>query len=180
MGCRRLTNDPVTKLLFKDAMVKPEEMEIKYSRKPDIYTSLSHVLGDDPFDPFDDFFGFGGSRRQRGVRSRTVDSFFPGFGGFPPFGAGFSGFDSGLYVCRAETAQTGHKDDPKPIRCDAGNDLGVVKDVKGFTHVRFLPPGNSRGRWLIVDNLSRITISVRFKVWCRGAQNFSRVLCRNY
>ncbi|XP_060771608.1 dnaJ homolog subfamily B member 6b isoform X1 [Neoarius graeffei] len=51
---------------------------------------------DDPFDPFDDFFGFGGSRRQRGVRSRTVDSFFPGFGGFPPFGAGFSGFDSGF------------------------------------------------------------------------------------
>ncbi|KAI4891504.1 hypothetical protein NFI96_007311 [Prochilodus magdalenae] len=45
-------------------------------------------------DPFDDFFG--GGRRQRSMRSRTVDSFFGGFGGFPPFGHGFSGFDSGF------------------------------------------------------------------------------------
>uniref|UniRef100_W5N3U0 DnaJ heat shock protein family (Hsp40) member B6 n=2 Tax=Lepisosteus oculatus TaxID=7918 RepID=W5N3U0_LEPOC len=56
--------------------------------------------GRDPFadffdDPFEDFFG---SRRgQRGVsRSRPGGSFFHGFGGFPPFGAGFSGFDSGF------------------------------------------------------------------------------------
>ncbi|MBN3308089.1 DNJB6 protein, partial [Amia calva] len=55
--------------------------------------------GRDPFadffdDPFDDFFG---SRRgQRGVsRTRPGGTFFHGFGGFPPFGAGFSGFDPG-------------------------------------------------------------------------------------
>ncbi|XP_046879375.1 dnaJ homolog subfamily B member 6b isoform X1 [Hypomesus transpacificus] len=51
--------------------------------------------GRDPFanffdDPFDDFFG-GGRSHQRGVsRSRTGGPFFHGFGGFPPFGAGFS------------------------------------------------------------------------------------------
>ncbi|KAL7880921.1 hypothetical protein SRHO_G00031750 [Serrasalmus rhombeus] len=56
--------------------------------------------GRDPFaeffgdDPFDDFFG--GGRRHRGMRSRTADSFFGGFGGFPSFGHGFSGFDSGF------------------------------------------------------------------------------------
>ncbi|KAG7455151.1 hypothetical protein MATL_G00253550 [Megalops atlanticus] len=58
--------------------------------------------GRDPFadffgDPFaDDFFG-GGRRHQRGVsRNRPGGSFFPGFGAFPPFGAGFSGFDAGF------------------------------------------------------------------------------------
>lgn len=46
-------------------------------------------------DPFNDFH-FGGSRsRQRGPsRNRMGGSVF-GFGGFPSFGAGFSGFDSG-------------------------------------------------------------------------------------
>uniref|UniRef100_A0A6Q2YQA8 J domain-containing protein n=1 Tax=Esox lucius TaxID=8010 RepID=A0A6Q2YQA8_ESOLU len=57
-------------------------------------------------DPFADFFGgdpfgeefFGGGRRhQRGVsRSRTGGPFFGGFGGFPPFGAGFTAFDPGF------------------------------------------------------------------------------------
>ncbi|XP_016399412.1 dnaJ homolog subfamily B member 6-like isoform X2 [Sinocyclocheilus rhinocerous] len=64
--------------------------------------------GQDPFaeffggDPFDNDF-FGGGRRhhhhhhQRGMsRSRTGGSFFGGFGGFPPFGAGFSSFDAGF------------------------------------------------------------------------------------
>ncbi|XP_029935575.1 dnaJ homolog subfamily B member 6b isoform X2 [Myripristis murdjan] len=57
--------------------------------------------GRDPFadffdDPFDDFFG--GSRgHQRGVsRNRTGGSLFHSFGGFPGFGASFSGFDSGF------------------------------------------------------------------------------------
>lgn len=61
------------------------------------------VLGDDPFNPFDDFFGFGGGPRQRSMRTRPGGSFFPGFGGFPPFMGGFSGFDSGLLcVCERE------------------------------------------------------------------------------
>ncbi|XP_024230577.1 dnaJ homolog subfamily B member 6 isoform X2 [Oncorhynchus tshawytscha] len=52
-------------------------------------------------DPFADFFVdddfFGGGQRQRGVsRSRTGGPFFHGFGGFPPFGAGFPVFDSGF------------------------------------------------------------------------------------
>ncbi|XP_064201598.1 dnaJ homolog subfamily B member 6-like [Anguilla rostrata] len=63
--------------------------------------------GRDPFaeffggggDPFEDPF-FGGGRRhhhQRGVsRNRVPGTFFPGFGGFPPFGAGFGGFDTGF------------------------------------------------------------------------------------
>ncbi|XP_059357769.1 dnaJ homolog subfamily B member 6-like [Carassius carassius] len=71
--------------------------------------------GQDPFadffggDPFNDDF-FGGGRQhhhqhhhhhhhhqQRGMsRSRTGGSFFGGFGGFPPFGAGFSSFDAGF------------------------------------------------------------------------------------
>uniref|UniRef100_A0A8C2BH15 DnaJ heat shock protein family (Hsp40) member B6b n=2 Tax=Cyprinus carpio TaxID=7962 RepID=A0A8C2BH15_CYPCA len=53
--------------------------------------------GRDPFadffadDHFEDFFG---GRRHRGVsRSRTTDSFFPGFS---PFGSPFSGFDAGF------------------------------------------------------------------------------------
>ncbi|KAL1006799.1 hypothetical protein UPYG_G00077260 [Umbra pygmaea] len=56
--------------------------------------------GQDPFaeffadDPFDDFFR--GGRRHHGMsRSMTGGLFSQGFGGFPPFGAGFSGFDSG-------------------------------------------------------------------------------------
>lgn len=58
-------------------------------------------LGGDPFG--NDFFG--ASRRhhhhhhQRGMsRSRTGGSFFGGFGGFPPFGAGFSSFDAGQMI----------------------------------------------------------------------------------
>ncbi|XP_020363026.1 dnaJ homolog subfamily B member 6-like isoform X1 [Oncorhynchus kisutch] len=52
-------------------------------------------------DPFADFFVdddfFGGGQKQRGVsRSRTGGPFFHGFGGFPPFGAGFPVFDSGF------------------------------------------------------------------------------------
>ncbi|XP_071393691.1 dnaJ homolog subfamily B member 6-like [Centroberyx affinis] len=58
-------------------------------------------------DPFADFFGgdpfgddpfFGGGRRHqsRVSRSRTGGPFFGGFGGFPPFGAGFSPFDQGF------------------------------------------------------------------------------------
>lgn len=47
-------------------------------------------------DPFDDFFG--GRSRQRGAhRSRMGGSLF-GFGGFPAFGPGYSGFDSGLHI----------------------------------------------------------------------------------
>uniref|UniRef100_A0A3B4ZLM4 DnaJ homolog subfamily B member 6-like n=1 Tax=Stegastes partitus TaxID=144197 RepID=A0A3B4ZLM4_9TELE len=54
-------------------------------------------------DPFADFFGktddpfFGSSRRQqnRASRNRTSGSFYGGFVGFPPFGAGFSPFDPG-------------------------------------------------------------------------------------
>ncbi|XP_068604011.1 dnaJ homolog subfamily B member 6b [Brachionichthys hirsutus] len=57
--------------------------------------------GRDPFgdffadDPFDDFLG-GGRHRQRGAnRSRMGGSLF-GFGGFPAFGSGFSGVESGF------------------------------------------------------------------------------------
>ncbi|KAK5888334.1 hypothetical protein CesoFtcFv8_014439 [Champsocephalus esox] len=58
-------------------------------------------------DPFADFFGadpfcedpfFSGGRRHHSQRhrSRTGGSFFGGFVGFPPFGAGFSPFDPGF------------------------------------------------------------------------------------
>ncbi|CAJ1087214.1 dnaJ homolog subfamily B member 6a [Xyrichtys novacula] len=58
-------------------------------------------------DPFADFFGtdpfsddpfFSGARRQqnRSSRNRTGGSFYGGFVGFPPFGAGFSPFDPGF------------------------------------------------------------------------------------
>ncbi|XP_056600006.1 dnaJ homolog subfamily B member 6a [Triplophysa dalaica] len=59
--------------------------------------------GRDPFadffggDPFGNDFFVGGRRHQRGMsRSRTGGSFFGGFGGFPPFGGGFSSFDAGF------------------------------------------------------------------------------------
>ncbi|KAJ8272523.1 hypothetical protein GJAV_G00090180 [Gymnothorax javanicus] len=61
--------------------------------------------GRDPFadffgglDPFDDpFFGGSGRRHQRNTsRNRSAGTFFPGFGGFPTFGAGFGGFDPGF------------------------------------------------------------------------------------
>ncbi|XP_053089316.1 dnaJ homolog subfamily B member 6b isoform X2 [Pangasianodon hypophthalmus] len=71
------------------------QSRIQFGSQTSHRKSILATPGDDPFDPFDDFFGFGGSRRQRGVRSRTGGSFF-GFGGFPPFGGGFSGFDSGF------------------------------------------------------------------------------------
>ena len=59
---------------------------------------FSSMAGRDPFG--DEFFG-GGRRHHRGVsRSRTGGPFFGGFGGFPPFGAGFAPFDPG------ETHQT--------------------------------------------------------------------------
>ncbi|KAG7279990.1 hypothetical protein CRUP_034112 [Coryphaenoides rupestris] len=59
--------------------------------------------GTDPFaeffggDPFanDPFFGGGRQHHSRVSRSRTGGPFFGGFGGFPPFGAGFSPFDPG-------------------------------------------------------------------------------------
>lgn len=52
------------------------------------------ISGGDPFSD-DPFFG---ARRQHQSRlncSRTGSSFFGGFVGFPPYGAGFSPFDSG-------------------------------------------------------------------------------------
>ncbi|KAM4533658.1 dnaJ homolog subfamily B member 6b [Odontesthes bonariensis] len=57
--------------------------------------------GRDPFadffadDPFDDFFGSGRSRQRGASRGRMGGSLF-GFGSFPAFGPGFSGFDSGF------------------------------------------------------------------------------------
>ncbi|KAM9349749.1 dnaJ homolog subfamily B member 6a isoform 2-T2 [Symphorus nematophorus] len=60
--------------------------------------------GRDPFadffgaDPFSDdpFFGSGRRHQSRANRSRTGGSFYGGFVGFPPFGAGFSPFDPGF------------------------------------------------------------------------------------
>lgn len=58
--------------------------------------------GRDPFADFfdtfsDDPFCSSGRRHQsRGSHSRTGGSFFGGFVGFPPFGAGFSPFDPGF------------------------------------------------------------------------------------
>uniref|UniRef100_A0A3B4TUR8 DnaJ heat shock protein family (Hsp40) member B6b n=1 Tax=Seriola dumerili TaxID=41447 RepID=A0A3B4TUR8_SERDU len=57
--------------------------------------------GRDPFaelfadDPFDDFFG-GGRSRQRGASRNRMGGPLFGFGSFPAFGPGFSGFDSGF------------------------------------------------------------------------------------
>ncbi|XP_028288717.1 dnaJ homolog subfamily B member 6b isoform X3 [Parambassis ranga] len=57
--------------------------------------------GRDPFgdffadDPFDDFFGGSRSHHRGPSRGRMGGPLF-GFGGFPAFGAGFSGFDSGF------------------------------------------------------------------------------------
>ncbi|XP_015232960.1 PREDICTED: dnaJ homolog subfamily B member 6 isoform X1 [Cyprinodon variegatus] len=52
---------------------------------------FADLFGDDPFDDF-----FGGRGRQRGAhRSRMGGPLF-GFGGFPAFGPGFSGFDTGF------------------------------------------------------------------------------------
>lgn len=48
-------------------------------------------------DPFDDFFGGSRSRQMGSSRTRMGGSLF-GFGGFPAFGQGFSGFDSGMYI----------------------------------------------------------------------------------
>lgn len=44
-------------------------------------------------DPFEDFFG--NRRGPRGNRNRGGGSFFSAFSGFPPFGSGFSSFDTG-------------------------------------------------------------------------------------
>ncbi|XP_037643125.1 dnaJ homolog subfamily B member 6-like [Sebastes umbrosus] len=60
--------------------------------------------GRDPFadffgaDPFSDdpFFGNGRRHQGRANRNRNSGSFFGGFVGFPPFGAGFSPFDPGF------------------------------------------------------------------------------------
>nr|XP_046265212.1 dnaJ homolog subfamily B member 6-like [Scatophagus argus]XP_046265213.1 dnaJ homolog subfamily B member 6-like [Scatophagus argus]XP_046265214.1 dnaJ homolog subfamily B member 6-like [Scatophagus argus]XP_046265216.1 dnaJ homolog subfamily B member 6-like [Scatophagus argus] len=60
--------------------------------------------GRDPFadffgaDPFSDesFFSSGRRHQSRANRSRTGGSFYGGFVGFPPFGAGFSPFDPGF------------------------------------------------------------------------------------
>ncbi|XP_028288716.1 dnaJ homolog subfamily B member 6b isoform X2 [Parambassis ranga] len=46
-------------------------------------------------DPFDDFFGGSRSHHRGPSRGRMGGPLF-GFGGFPAFGAGFSGFDSGF------------------------------------------------------------------------------------
>ncbi|CAG5896056.1 unnamed protein product [Menidia menidia] len=46
-------------------------------------------------DPLDDFFGGGRSRHRGASRGRMGGPIF-GFGGFPPFGPSFSGFDSGF------------------------------------------------------------------------------------
>eukprot|EP00064_Thunnus_orientalis_P004384 superscaffoldBa00000396_g4395 len=51
--------------------------------------------GADPFSD-DPFFGSGRRHQSRANRSRTGGSFFGGFVGFPPFGAGFSPFDPGF------------------------------------------------------------------------------------
>ena len=48
-------------------------------------------------DPFDDFFGSGRSRQRGASRGRMGGSLF-GFGSFPAFGPGFSGFDSGGHI----------------------------------------------------------------------------------
>ena len=57
--------------------------------------TVSLVLpGGDPF-ANDPFFGGGRRHHSRVSRSRTGGPFFGGFGGFPPFGAGFSPFDPG-------------------------------------------------------------------------------------
>ncbi|XP_053464820.1 dnaJ homolog subfamily B member 6 isoform X1 [Nycticebus coucang] len=58
--------------------------------------------GRDPFrfdffeDPFEDFIG--NQRGLRGSRTRGTGSFFSGFSGFPPFGSGFSSFNTGFSV----------------------------------------------------------------------------------
>ncbi|XP_022076319.1 dnaJ homolog subfamily B member 6-like isoform X1 [Acanthochromis polyacanthus] len=60
--------------------------------------------GRDPFadffgaDPFSDdpFFSSGRQQQNRASRNRTSGSFFGGFVGFPPFGAGFSPFNPGF------------------------------------------------------------------------------------
>ncbi|XP_029380527.1 dnaJ homolog subfamily B member 6a isoform X2 [Echeneis naucrates] len=57
---------------------------------------FADLFGPDPFGD-DPFFSSGRQQQQsRGSRSRTGGSFFGGFVGFPPFGAGFSPFDSGF------------------------------------------------------------------------------------
>ncbi|CAB1349478.1 unnamed protein product [Coregonus sp. 'balchen'] len=66
--------------------------------------------GRDPFADFfadDDFFG-GGHRQRGGNLSRTGGPFFHGFGGFPPFGSGFTGFDSGALPLQHGFTSLGH------------------------------------------------------------------------
>ncbi|XP_041658453.1 dnaJ homolog subfamily B member 6a [Cheilinus undulatus] len=56
---------------------------------------FADLFGADPFG--DDPFFSGGRRHQsRSSRNRTGGSFYGGFVGFPPFGAGFSPFDPGF------------------------------------------------------------------------------------
>lgn len=52
--------------------------------------------GPDPF--ADDFLG-GRSRAERGVHRSSTGGPFYAFSGFPPFGVGFSGFDTGSFPC---------------------------------------------------------------------------------
>lgn len=64
--------------------------------KPNLpHVLLSRVLS--AADPFGDdpFFGSGRRHQNRANRNRTSGSFYGGFVGFPPFGAGFSPFDPG-------------------------------------------------------------------------------------
>ncbi|XP_068196898.1 dnaJ homolog subfamily B member 6a [Antennarius striatus] len=56
---------------------------------------FADFFGADPFN-YDPFFNNGRRHQHRVNRSRTGDSFFGGFFGFPAFGAGFSPFDQGF------------------------------------------------------------------------------------
>lgn len=65
------------------------------------FVSCPALLGADPFSD-DPFFGSGRRHQSRANRShRTGGSFFGGFVGFPPFGAGFTPFDPGE-MCTSE------------------------------------------------------------------------------
>ncbi|XP_034468653.1 dnaJ homolog subfamily B member 6-like [Hippoglossus hippoglossus] len=56
---------------------------------------FANFFGADPFSE-DPFFGSSRQHQGRANRHRTGGSFFGGFVGFPPFGAGFSHFDPGF------------------------------------------------------------------------------------
>ncbi|CAM4526183.1 unnamed protein product [Leuciscus chuanchicus] len=67
----------------------PDDVFREFFGGRDPFADFADFFADDPFEDF-----FGGGRRHRGVsRSRTTDSFFPGFS---PFGPAFSGFNTGF------------------------------------------------------------------------------------